>query len=82
MDAVGGSKTPILDKLKRTGKLEKFILAMSWEEKGQLFGMFIRRKTMEYFDAKIDSRSDPYMKHEPFSSNVVVRTEQGPKFLL
>ena len=80
MDAAESSKTPILDKLRRTGKLEKYILAVSWEEKGQLFGMFIRRKTMEYFEAKIDSRSDPYMKHEPFSSNCVERTEQGLKF--
>lgn len=82
MDVAESKGTPILDKLRRTGRLEKFILAVSWLHDGQLVGKFINHMTMEYFDAKIDSRHDPYMKHEPFSSNVVVRTEQGPKFLL
>lgn len=80
MAVADSEETPILDELRSTGKLEKYILAVSWIQGGQLVGKFMNFRTMEYFDAKIDSRSDKYMKYEPFSSNVVKRTDQGLKF--
>ena len=35
MDVAESKGTPILDELRRTNRLEKYILALSWEENGQ-----------------------------------------------
>lgn len=66
MDVAESKVTPILDRLRRTGKLEKFILAMYWENDGQLMGLFHNHSTGGRYIAKIDSRHDKYMKHDPY----------------
>ena len=65
MDVAESKGTPILDELRRTNRLEKYILALSWEEDGQLVGKFVNFSTLGYYIAKIDSKTDPYMKYKP-----------------
>ena len=48
MDVAESKGTPILDELRRTNRLEKYILALSWEENGQLVGKFVNFSTLGY----------------------------------
>ena len=65
MDVAESSKTPILDRLRRTNLLEDFTLSMSWEKDGQLMGLFIRHGTGDGYVTKIGSKYNRCIKYEP-----------------